>query len=146
MRSFRAYVIFFLALFCASRVIADDAQYHFVGNHFVASFLGCDVAALTDVAALEQVMLDATRASGAKVLSSDKYIFPGNGFTMAVLLSESHASIHTYPELGACFIDLFTCGHNCSAKNFSTVLEEYLKPTQVNKKMLLRDTDVQVFE
>jgi S-adenosylmethionine decarboxylase len=36
--------------------------------------------------------------------------FKPQGVTVLALLSESHASIHTYPEVGAAFVDVFTCG------------------------------------
>jgi S-adenosylmethionine/arginine decarboxylase-like enzyme len=30
---------------------------------------------------------------------------------MIAVLSESHASFHTFPETGDIFVGLFTCGH-----------------------------------
>lgn len=121
---------------------AEESVYQFVGHHFVASLMGCNQEALTNVEELAKTLEKAAVASGAQILTTSKYVFPGNGLTMVILLSESHASIHTYPEFGACFIDLFTCGHHCSAKNFEEVLESYLKPQEVNKRMLLRDAHV----
>ncbi|MCB1118082.1 MAG: adenosylmethionine decarboxylase [Chlamydiia bacterium] len=102
--------------------------YEFSGNHFVASYYGCNEQALIDVQRLEEVMLEASIASGAQVLNSISHHFDGQGLTMAVLLSESHASIHTYPEHRACFVDLFTCGEHCDHEKFHHVLAEYLKP------------------
>lgn len=125
----------------AQRLNGNESEYEFVGHHFVASLVGCDKKALTNVEELALTLEKASLASGAKILSSSKYVFPGNGMTMVVLLSESHASIHTYPEFDACFIDLFTCGHNCSAKKFEEVLENYLKPKETNKRMLLRNAN-----
>ena len=34
----------------------------------------------------------------------------GFGYTAFLLLSESHASIHTWPEHGTATIDIFMCG------------------------------------
>lgn len=120
-----------------------DAQevYHFKGVHFLASYCECDPEALTNVEALKQVMLDAANQCGATVLSSLPHVFPPSGLTMVVLLSESHASIHTYPEHGACFVDLFTCGEKCSSEKFDAALRSYLKPKSVTEKTLVR-TDV----
>lgn len=125
---------------------ADEPEYEFVGHHFVASFVECNQEALTNVEELAKALEAAAIASGAKILSTSKYVFPGNGLTMVILLSESHASIHTYPEFGACFIDLFTCGHHCCAKKFEEILQGYLKPQAVNKRMLLRDAYILVEE
>src|SRR5205807_611048 len=99
-----------------------EEVFEFKGSHFIASYLDCDQAALTDVDALTSAMEDAARASGATILKTAAHVFPPNGLTMVILLSESHASIHTYPEFGACFVDLFTCGTKCSAQKFHEVL------------------------
>ena len=51
-------------------------------------------------------------AGGFKVVGRAEHSFPepGGGFTGLFLLSESHASVHTYPEHGYAAVDLFSCG------------------------------------
>jgi S-adenosylmethionine decarboxylase len=61
---------------------------------------------------------------------------------MTILLSESHASIHTYPEHGKCFVDLFTCGDKCDHNVFNEVMQEYLKPRKVAEIVLVRDDEI----
>ena len=107
--------------------------YEFTGRHLVANYFECDHEALIQATDLIEVMKRAVEASGATLLESSQYIFPGSGMTAAMLLSESHASIHTYPEHGACFVDLFTCGDKCSAAKFDAAIREYLKPQVVNE-------------
>lgn len=119
-----------------------EPSYQFKGQHFLASYCDCDHRALTDVKALEQAMLKAAAKSGATVLKSASWEFPENGFTMVILLSESHASIHTYPEFNACFVDLFTCGDNCSSEYFDQALQSYLKPKSVNGRTLIRTSEI----
>lgn len=125
--------LFFLCSFCFA-----DEEYLFRGKHLLTSYNKCDVEALTDVEKLYEMMLEAAKKSGATVLDSAHYVFPGNGMTMVVLLSESHASIHTYPEHGSCFIDLFTCGDKCSHEKFDEFLRSYLKPQEVSSKVYIR--------
>jgi S-adenosylmethionine decarboxylase proenzyme len=48
--------------------------------------------------------------SGANVIQTISKKFEPQGVTILCLLSESHISIHTYPELGNCYVDIFTCG------------------------------------
>jgi S-adenosylmethionine decarboxylase len=121
----------------------DDEMHEFRGKHFLASYLECDKEALCDEQRLMQVMLNAVGKSGAQILNYSSHVFPGHGVTMVILLSESHASIHTYPEYGACFVDLFTCGNRCSHIPFDEALKEYLKPEEVNQKVLVRHTDIE---
>ncbi|HEY3330482.1 MAG TPA: S-adenosylmethionine decarboxylase [Capsulimonadaceae bacterium] len=47
------------------------------------------------------------------------------GWSSLVLLYESHAAIHTYPELGQAFIDVFSC-KEFSMEQVKDVLLEYL--------------------
>jgi len=118
-------------------------DHFFSGKHFVASYLDCDLRALTNLDSLIEAMDEAVRASGATILEKTPYVFPPNGLTIVYLLSESHASMHTYPEHGACFVDLFTCGDNCSSEKFDAAMRQYLQPNKVNARLYLRNEDVQ---
>lgn len=140
-----------LSIFCffSSSLFASDHPedniaevYHFKGVHFLASYCDCDQEALTNLEALQQAMLEAVEQCGATILNESHYVFPPHGLTMVILLSESHASIHTYPEHGACFVDLFTCGEKCSAEKFDAALREYLKPKNVSERTFVRKQDI----
>ena len=130
----------FLFLFSLS---AEESVYFFSGRHFVASYLDCNEEALRDVAHLQEVMDLAVAASNATVLGRNVHVFDGDGFTALYLLSESHASIHTYPEFKACFVDLFTCGNRCSAEKFHNELCAYLKPNEVSGRFFLRNESIE---
>jgi S-adenosylmethionine decarboxylase len=123
-----------------SRLRAPGAVegYPFIGRHMFASYVGCDAAALRDHAALEATMARAVEASGATRLATARHVFPPDGLTVVMLVSESHASIHTYPEHNSCFIDLFTCGTRCRAEEFEAVLRAYLRPQEADVKVFLR--------
>jgi S-adenosylmethionine/arginine decarboxylase-like enzyme len=47
---------------------------------------------------------------GVTIINSIKHDVPGGGFSGLILLGESHAAIHTWPELGQAWIELATCG------------------------------------
>ena len=55
-------------------------------------------------------------------------------FTALYLLSESHLSIHTWPEKKYIAIDIFTCG-NCNVEYISQRFIDYFEPK--NKKLTL---------
>lgn len=81
------------------------------GRHVLADFHGVAAAGLTDAAALERHLLAAADAAGARVLSAHFHHFgEGAGVTGVVMLSESHISIHTWPEHGYAALDVFMCG------------------------------------
>jgi S-adenosylmethionine decarboxylase len=129
-----------VAVGCMSPLLAiEEGGYQFYGRHLIAQYYDCDFEALCDTGRLSEVMKQAAKASGAHLLGTKEHLFEGNGYSMILLLSESHASVHTYPEHTACFVDLFTCGQNCSAENFDMVLREYLKPKQVESRIIIRN-------
>ena len=122
---------------------ASDEAYDFVGRHFLASYLGCDPQRLGDRAGLKAAFERAVAASGATLMGSSDHVYPPYGYTLLCLLSESHASIHTYPEHNACFVDLFTCGLRCRPEPFDAVLRDYLRPAHSHVRSLIRREEAQ---
>lgn len=69
-----------------------------------------DAEPLRRVASWEALLPEACRAAGATVLGARFHQFEPEGVTGIVLLAESHASLHTWPEAGLVTLDVFTCG------------------------------------
>lgn len=130
--------LFFFLCFFSALLANKETEYDFYGQHLIVSYYGCDNKALLNLPLLEENMLLATENTGATVLSSAKKEFPGGGFSMIILVSESHSSIHTYPEHGACFLDIFTCGTTCQVERFDESLRAFLKPQKVSKQLVVR--------
>ena len=139
-RTFLLGLIATLSLFAE---VPSQEPYYFSGRHFLASYLGCDADAMGDIEGMLSAMDKAVSASHATILERSHYVFEPNGLTAAYLLSESHASIHTYPEWGACFVDIFTCGDTCIPENLDAVLRDYLKPAEVSSRLLLRSETIE---
>jgi S-adenosylmethionine decarboxylase len=143
----RKFLFFCLLLPCLALTEENQNQkqdqHLFAGKHFLASYLNCNQEALANVEKLLDTLDQAVAASGANTLQRATHIFPPSGLTAVYLLSESHASIHTYPEVGACFVDLFTCGDHCSSASFDQILREYLQPEKVNARQFLRHETIE---
>lgn len=54
------------------------------------------------------------------------------------MLSESHISIHTYPEKGFCGMDCYTCGASIDSDAAVTYLVRRLSPSTLHRKLLQR--------
>lgn len=81
------------------------------GRHILADFRGVDAGLLADAAALERELIQAAEAAGARVLGAHFHHFgAGAGVTGVVMLSESHISIHSWPEHRFAALDIFMCG------------------------------------
>ena len=64
--------------------------------------------------------------------------FEPQGATVLVLLSESHISIHTYPERGFAALDCYTCGETVDPQLAIDHMVSVLKPDTVYAKKLVR--------
>lgn len=73
------------------------------------------------------------------VLQVSKHEFEPQGFTMLVLLAESHISVHTFPEHGIASFDFFTCG-NVSPSIAIDMIKEEIEHTKVITRELYRST------
>jgi len=135
----RCLTVILALLFQVMEVKAEDAQYQFVGSHFLASYYGCDANTLNDRDLLVRAMTEAIEASGATLLKMADYTFDPMGVTIVALLSESHASIHTYPEFGACFVDFFTCGDRCDYTKFDALFKKALQASSCNSQYISRN-------
>lgn len=80
------------------------------GTHILIDGSGADGALLNDQHRLADLLQSAALECGAGVLKTVSKAFDPQGVTVFCLLSESHISIHTYPEHGAYMADVFTCG------------------------------------
>lgn len=80
-----------------------------LGEHFICDLSDCDQTLLLDSDRSRDLFTQAVRESGLTIVSEGFYRFSPHGFTCFLLLAESHASLHAWPEHGYCAIDLFTC-------------------------------------
>ena len=81
-----------------------------VGRHVVLDLFDVDPRRMRDAETETSALRQALTACGFHVLGDCWHAFDGGGATGLVLLSESHASFHTYPERGYVAFDLFACG------------------------------------
>ncbi len=80
-----------------------------LGEHYICDLSGCNRELLMNAQELYVLFSSAVRDSGLTIVGEGRYEFSPHGFTCFLLLAESHASLHVWPEYGYCAIDLFTC-------------------------------------
>jgi len=69
-------------------------------------------------------------------------LFPGGGLTAVFLLSESHLSIHTWPEHSFVALDIYTCGNSEAADRLVRSMHEMLKPRTAKVSYIERGSDL----
>ncbi len=102
----------------------------FAGTHLLIDLAGA--SNLDDLETVEAALRKSAIVSGATILNVDLHHFqPNGGISGVVVLSESHISIHTWPERDFAALDIFMCG-DCNPYNAIAVLKEAFEPAYVN--------------
>ncbi|GAA5095165.1 adenosylmethionine decarboxylase [Nocardia iowensis] len=111
----------------------------FTGRHVLAEFGGVDAALCDDLERLDTALRKSLLGAGITICEVAHKKFEPQGVTVVALLSESHASIHTYPESGDIFVDVFTCGSiGDGATKAVDLLREALSPSTVRIEVIQR--------
>ena len=103
-----------------------------LGRHLVAEFYDCDRNVLDDVEAIEKHMKTAAHKSNATIVNTSFHRFLPYGVSGVVVISESHLTIHTWPEYGYAAVDLFTCGDDVDPWKAFDYLRNVLKAGRVH--------------
>ena len=104
----------------------------------MGDFQGIRKSDLNDEDFLKGLAKDSVIKAGCKIIDTISYKYFPYGISVVCLLEESHLSIHTYPEYGMCFVDIFTCGEEASPKIAMDYLQEVLSPTNVSVEEIMR--------
>ena len=76
---------------------------------FSVDLKGCSAIGALGPEAIADTFIDALKTAGATVVQSLSHSFPGAGLTCILILAESHAALHTWPETETVNIDIFSC-------------------------------------
>jgi S-adenosylmethionine decarboxylase len=108
-----------------------------LGHHLLLSLYGVDFQLLNDLLGITLAFEKAVQATGATVLNRFSHQFSPQGVTVVYALSESHISIHTFPEEKTCAIDVYTCGTMDSVRGMQVLLDHF-KPIRYTHKDIRR--------
>ncbi len=108
----------------------------FAGLHLIVDLW--DASGLDDPGRIERALVEAARAAGATVLSTDFHHFqPNGGVSGVVVLAESHISIHTWPERDFAAVDVFMCG-DCRPIDTVPMLKRAFNPGRIGLNEIRR--------
>lgn len=110
----------------------------FTGRHVLAELVGVAPVLLDDEPYLRELMVAAVAECGATVCQVISQRFQPQGVTVLALLAESHASLHSYPENGSVFVDVFTCGDRADPQRAVDALARGLRPDGVRSTVVHR--------
>jgi S-adenosylmethionine decarboxylase len=76
---------------------------------FSADLSGCEALAVLTADEVGELFMAALHRAGATIVEAVSHAFPNSGLTSVLILRESHAVLHTWPETGTINIDIFSC-------------------------------------
>jgi S-adenosylmethionine decarboxylase len=101
----------------------------FAGTHLIIDLVGA--SRLDDLEHIEQALRRCVEVSKATLLHIHLHHFtPNGGVSGVAVLSESHISIHTWPEANYAALDVFMCGI-AEPQNSIAVLQDAFTPSDI---------------
>lgn len=85
--------------------------YESIGHHYIVEASGCNPKIIGSVQKVQEILVKAAEIAGAKVWAISFSKFPPSGVSGVVVISESHISTHTWPEMRYGALDIYTCGN-----------------------------------
>lgn len=109
-----------------------------IGRHLTVDMYGCAFDLLDNTAFIKDALLTAITEANMTLLNYVDYKSEPQGLTAMALLTDSHMTIHTYPELGFAAIDVFTCGDHTRPDKAVQTLRRLLKPNKIKTTHIRR--------
>jgi S-adenosylmethionine decarboxylase len=98
-----------------------------MGRHVISELWGCNAEKLNDMKFIEETFVDAALRSGAEVREVAFHKFAPHGVSGVVIISESHLTIHSFPEHGYASVDVYTCGDRIDPNVAANFIAEALE-------------------
>ncbi len=112
------------------------------GKHIIMDASGCNPEILNNLEVLKQILTDAAQRANATVLDVAFHHFTPQGVSGVVVISESHLSIHTWPEHGYAALDFYTCG-DADPKLACEYVAEKLGAAHIHTTEILRGEETE---
>lgn len=115
-----------------------------LGSHLLVELYGCESHVLEQERTVGAAMHEAAERSEATIVAQSFHEFKPYGVSGAVIIQESHYTIHTWPEHGYAAVDLFYCGGAVKVHEAVDVLRERFKPTRIKFLVVRRGIQSEV--
>lgn len=102
-----------------------------LGSHLLVELYGCEARYLEHERSVGNAMREAAIESDATVVAESFHEFKPFGVSGAVIIQESHYTIHTWPEHGYAAVDLFYCGGTVKVHKAVEVLRDRFRPSRI---------------
>lgn len=109
-----------------------------IGKHLLVEGSHVDPIHISHTHSMQDLLQRIAKACSLTILSTTHHQFEPHGATVVLLLSESHLSIHTWPEKGFFALDLFSCNATTSFEDVLRILQESFPEARLESQLLER--------
>ncbi len=107
--------------------ISDENKKKSLGEHLLADFYDCNREILENLHLIKNFMHEAAIKANATIVTEEFHHFSPWGVSGAIIIKESHLTIHSWPEYGYAAVDIFTCGDSLKLWSALEFLQEKLE-------------------
>ena len=113
-----------------------------LGRHYLFELYGCAEKILVDIEVLKRSMITAAETAGATVVNSVFHGYSPQGLSGVVVISESHLTVHTWPELNYAAVDVFTCGEGNLGEDIGQALIRAFEASEYHSREIDRGISI----
>ena len=109
-----------------------------LATHLLIELFDCDPKILSDSNQVKDIFINAAKEGKATIVNDLFHEFSPHGLTGVLVITESHLSIHTWPEFNYAAVDVFSCDDKLDGDKIKQILEKKLNSKEVYTKIINR--------
>ncbi|AUJ26021.1 adenosylmethionine decarboxylase [Virgibacillus dokdonensis] len=108
------------------------------GRHIIVELWKCNKDVLNNIIEMERFFVEAALKAGAEIREVTFHKFAPIGISGVIIISESHLTVHSFPEHGYASVDVYTCGYNIDPYIAVECISQHLQAGKVEKMEITR--------
>lgn len=116
-----------------------------LGVHILADFFDCNSQILKSEILIKEYMHEAAKRANAAIVFEEFHSFNPWGISGAIIIKESHLTIHTWPEYKYAAVDLFTCSDSLDLMEALNYLKEKLEAKNMEYSNIARGIFIKIY-
>jgi S-adenosylmethionine decarboxylase proenzyme len=109
-----------------------------LSQHTLLEFYQCDAARLKHSRSVKTLLCHAVLEGGGTIVKAVFHNFSPHGVSGVVVITESHVTIHTWPEHAYAAVDIFSCSAKLDHKTIGEYLKQSLSARRVDQRSFAR--------
>lgn len=107
-------------------------------QHTLLEFHDCDADRLKEARVVKKLLCEAVERGGGTIVKAVFHNFSPHGVSGVVVITESHVTIHTWPEYRYAAVDIFSCSKKLNHAAIRLELKRLLLAQKIRRKSFQR--------